>query len=213
MSESFFRPGDSPCDSDLWTGLLAEINRYCQAPPSTCIRRQRHKSHHVGTLCQWRDCLCGQLTLNIAVAAAEQMYQETSRGLLMFEHNSIHFYLLDLLCFYEATLNLPVELCVFHKRVHISIPNEHVTPHAGETLRVVLLVPGNLFDQGDSLMKPTATVAASKRGGLSLSWHACLEAFVVSGCARGYPVDWALENSVFVHTRREQRSRKALNVG
>lgn len=107
----------------------------------------------------------------------------------MFEHNSLHLYLLDLSCLFKAALNLPVELCVFNKCVHISIPNEHVTSHTGETLRMILLLPGNLFNQGDSLMKHTATVAASKRGCLSLSSHSCPEAFVLSGCARGYPVD------------------------
>lgn len=125
------------------------------------------------------------------------VWRDGRRVINLFEHNSLHLYLLVLLCLYKAAFNLPVELCVFNKRVHVSIPNEHVAPHTGETLRVILLLPGNLFDQGDGVMKHTARALTSKRGRLSLSSHSCLEAFAVSGCARGYPVDWALKNSVF----------------
>lgn len=64
--------GDSPCDGDHWAVLLADINRYCQAPPSSYSRRQRHESHHVGTVGQCRDDLCGHFILTIAVAAADQ---------------------------------------------------------------------------------------------------------------------------------------------
>lgn len=122
--------------------------------------------------------------------------------------------------------NLPVELGVFDERVSVSISDEHITADTSEAFRVVLLRSSNLLIQGGSLVKHNAEAKGHHMtfGGVRLEGpNAALNYafFLYIPASRPCSVrmfsedilwfEWG-KKSIYFHTRREPRGRKALNV-